>query len=659
MDVAKWADAPVNECVPAGTMISTPHGLVAVENIQSGMIVFGERGGEVVSTRVVATKQSVTNEPLVQIGDLSLTGNHPVWTTQGYIEARRIELGMIVSLLPDCPDSKSDLIMLQCGHEQTTVGNLQLVRSNKRRHPLHRYNISRQTQIQRASVASGEWRQNAPGLLDSLPRNAGVAARLSSNRTRAGARLARRGASLDRCLSRNVRSGESYGRWRRCSRIRTVARTAPKVVRNALRCTIRPWAHSGYARQAAYSRGAIQNIGGRDWSRAHERVQEETFFGAQGQNLVRRTQGKAKCFARGQNLVRRTQAKNSGCHNQQESCSVRRNRAGIRLQDRGSQILQRVKILDTPGHSQGLSMQRQSLSSSLGTPVYNFQTTSGNYFANRILVHNCDLHARHLWLLNQSDFRTAMRSDPDYCDPKIAGWWVWGLCCWIGSGWCDERNYNGEGRAREKRPHLGNAGMGVHRPSQQLPHLGNAGMGVHRPSQQLPHLGNAGCGVNRPSDIYDYFAHLQSRLRRVRVCCGDWQRVLGDSPTTKLGVTGVFLDPPYLQDLRDDLYATERNVSADVREWAIANGDNAMLRIALCGYSDSEYSEHDMPREWTKVLWKARGGYGSQGNGRGRENANRETIWFSPHCLPIVSQPNLFDFNPEYPSNSIDAECHV
>jgi site-specific DNA-adenine methylase len=36
-----------------------------------------------------------------------------------------------------------------------------------------------------------------------------------------------------------------------------------------------------------------------------------------------------------------------------------------------------------------------------------------------------------------------------------------------------------------------------------------------------------------------------ARLRRVRVCCGDWTRVLGRSATECIGVTGVFLDPPY------------------------------------------------------------------------------------------------------------------
>jgi hypothetical protein len=43
--------------------------------------------------------------------------------------------------------------------------------------------------------------------------------------------------------------------------------------------------------------------------------------------------------------------------------------------------------------------------------------------------------------------------------------------------------------------------------------------------------------------------------------------------------------------------------------------------------------EHQMPDNWRRVAWKAKGGYGSQGEGRGRDNASRERLWFSPHCL--------------------------
>jgi hypothetical protein len=40
-----------------------------------------------------------------------------------------------------------------------------------------------------------------------------------------------------------------------------------------------------------------------------------------------------------------------------------------------------------------------------------------------------------------------------------------------------------------------------------------------------------------------------------------------------------------------------------------------------------------MPDSWREIAWKAHGGYGCQGNNQARENAGRERIWFSPHCL--------------------------
>ena len=215
-------------------------------------------------------------------------------------------------------------------------------------------------------------------------------------------------------------------------------------------------------------------------------------------------------------------------------------------------------------------------------------------------VNEADLLARHRWLVDRAEFRDRIRSDPDYFDARIAGWWVWGLCSWIGSGWCVQK---------ERMP-------------EQLPHLGNAGMGINR---KLPHLGDAG----RAEAILAYFEELAGRLRNVRVACGEWDRVLGDSVTSKHGTTGVFLDPPYSTEEHAVAYSANSDVSGAVREWAIANGGNKDLRIALCGYD----GEHKMPDSWECVAWKTAGGYGSQSDGKGRTNANRERIWFSPACI--------------------------
>lgn len=315
-------------------------------------------------------------------------------------------------------------------------------------------------------------------------------------------------------------------------------------------------------------------------------------------------------------------------------------------------------------------------------------------------VNEADLHARHQWLVLAPEvkaFRERMKTDPDFFDAKIAGWWVWGICQWIGTGWCllpedaaqrattserglrtalarkrpvlgkGTRGVQGSPRRTptplvEQRPELSAPGRGVHR---SLPSLGGsrgaAGHGIHasaltRTPRKRPQLKKGGMGVHHGLDtpsrkllkmdrgtasrlqteaLVEWMERLADRLRRVRVCCGDWSRVLGPSPTVHIGVTGVFLDPPYSGEAgRDpDIYSSESlTVAHDVRAWCLANGHHPKLRIALCGYE----GEHELPG-WTEFAWKAAGGYGKQAN------AVRERIWFSPHCFPASTrQGRLF-----------------
>ena len=58
-------------------------------------------------------------------------------------------------------------------------------------------------------------------------------------------------------------------------------------------------------------------------------------------------------------------------------------------------------------------------------------------------VNEADLHARHLWLVNAREWRERMKTDPDHYDVKVAGWWVWGISQWIGSGWCSHPEWRG------------------------------------------------------------------------------------------------------------------------------------------------------------------------------------------------------------------------
>lgn len=244
-----------------------------------------------------------------------------------------------------------------------------------------------------------------------------------------------------------------------------------------------------------------------------------------------------------------------------------------------------------------------------------------------------DLHARHAWLVgHREDITRHLEGDPDWYDAKAAGWWLWGIGLWIGGGWC-----SGTGPWRVvdgQLLHAGDDGQGIHR---QLLHAGNDGRGIHR--KRLPLSGNSPAhGVHadgyRTTGLVEAFAPLADRLRDVMVMCGDWKRVVTPTVLTSggNGVTGVFLDPPYADTATrtPDLYAKDsESVAHEVREWAIANGDNPAYRIVLCGYD----GEHVMPDSWTELAWKAAGGYEGQRKDGAKGNSRRERVWFSPHCV--------------------------
>lgn len=291
-------------------------------------------------------------------------------------------------------------------------------------------------------------------------------------------------------------------------------------------------------------------------------------------------------------------------------------------------------------------------------------------------VNEADMHARHQWLARSPfarDQLAKVRADPDFYNPKIAGWWCWGLCLQIGSGWCDD--------AVDERSRPDLRGMKIHA---KRPSLGNE-RGVHGGRPQLADAFSRGRGVHGRDDLLttnerrqwliEWCQRLADRFRSVRVCCGQWTRICdSESVLTRLGITGVFLDPPYAHDVgraiawlaflrgeiksppggtaksydnrNRNLYANDRTQDVDqlvaqVTLWCLKWGDNRRVRVALCGL-DGEYPALEAAG-WKAERWtKPASGYGNRTE-RGRANAGRERIWFSPHCVPVVRQAGLFD----------------
>ncbi len=335
-------------------------------------------------------------------------------------------------------------------------------------------------------------------------------------------------------------------------------------------------------------------------------------------------------------------------------------------------------------------------------------TTSKTYIAEGLASHNCnawrsmqfapdevarwcdwpvnhaDLRARKLELQRKREYLLeGLISDPKWCDPELAGYWIWGMSCWIGGGFMNSDS--------EQRPSVGNTGEAIHalcqRPqlskSQGLDALGKrprlAGwgeFGVNRIDERpqlggIPHIGSSGdhaggghgvhqlgggwgrskasaprtlpdydVAVTEPYNVnlYKWFRQLSERLRYVRVVCGDWSRVCGGNWQDNRGDVGLYFDPPYstAANRQAGIYSTDSlTVADDIRAWCLERGDRPTYRIVLSGY----YEEHEslLSAGWTVRRWKAAKGYSRNGS-QAAKNTEREALFISPHCL----RDNLF-----------------
>lgn len=239
-------------------------------------------------------------------------------------------------------------------------------------------------------------------------------------------------------------------------------------------------------------------------------------------------------------------------------------------------------------------------------------------------VAEIDLFARHLRLHEQRQrLLDGLHADPEWCDPKLAGWWVHGQSAWLGSGWC-----NGGGRWQLVDGVPADTGRGT---------------GVGR---ALPSMGNPRGVLRERDDLPGYIQALAERLRHCRIVCGDWSRVCTQAALlgNGIGYTAVFFDPPYDDDTHDaaGLYKEGGDsIASDVVSWCQENGGNPKLRIVMASYS--RYLPLD---GWTSVAWESKPSYqssGSDDSGTGsRANYSKETLWLSPHCTGPAYQPSMF-----------------
>ena len=231
-----------------------------------------------------------------------------------------------------------------------------------------------------------------------------------------------------------------------------------------------------------------------------------------------------------------------------------------------------------------------------------------------------DLTARHRWLVQWvSDSRERLRSDPEYYDARAAGWWVWGLSSWIGTGWCS--------------PHQAQGGV-----PDSIPRISSTsgGQGVCKQRRHYPH-----------DNLFSWFAAIAARLERVIVLNRPWRSALSNTVLQQTAsspprVVGILLDPPYMsveESASTRPRLSRRSASAARESWAwcttpygaghrhAGRTPGEVYRIAYC----CQEGDIDVPDGWTSQTKSF------PGIRRPDRRHYRDMVVFSPACQQAVA----------------------
>jgi site-specific DNA-adenine methylase len=182
-------------------------------------------------------------------------------------------------------------------------------------------------------------------------------------------------------------------------------------------------------------------------------------------------------------------------------------------------------------------------------------------------------------LAKRPSLNDAMKDDLEFCDPELAGLWLWCVQVWSVGDFSGKK------------------------------------IGAKLPNE-TSHIGG------------DYIAAISSRMSNCCVYAGPWERAVARA-SAGTSLVGVFLDPPYSMRNISVGYAIRDvdgdSVSAAVLAWALENASDR-VRIALCENVNAYKGK--IPDSWSCVRWKSQGLSGNKSGGCGEE-----AVWFSPTCL--------------------------
>ena len=163
-----------------------------------------------------------------------------------------------------------------------------------------------------------------------------------------------------------------------------------------------------------------------------------------------------------------------------------------------------------------------------------------------------DLHARHKWLILWArEFGERVQSDESFYDTAAAGWWVWGICSWIGgASWCIDRGDVAVSNSIQKTIANPSSGGGVQAQRVNIPRVQGRDLAEHI--------------IGSGTRLQGWFDLLSRRVADVRMINGDWKEALDQSLINSSDTTAVLLDPPYKMDKRvASLYQSDANKASD------------------------------------------------------------------------------------------------
>ena len=192
------------------------------------------------------------------------------------------------------------------------------------------------------------------------------------------------------------------------------------------------------------------------------------------------------------------------------------------------------------------------------------------YWTDYPTIHQ-DLTARNTWLMEwHAEHKGRLSEDPMFYDTRVAGWWIWGMSIWIGSGFCVKKQ-------SIKRPFVSKDGTG---------------QGANKQRKDI--------------NIQEWFIALSKRMEKIIILNCDWEAIksptiLGKTKKSAKRKTAIFLDPPYLSGKRSVLYDSDFEmpgnndiVAKKSYAWAVEMANTSDCLIAYCCHA----GDFSIPEGW-------------------------------------------------------------